>query len=139
MSAVNKPILFLSFTSTMNALTAGAIDVAELDVGLFVFGCTRSHALNPWKEIDENVDDEQRRLHALLVTALLKAEQDGRVRFRKLEDHPNSELVDELLIANGYKPLSSGAEYSAIHGCDANNVWAIAARSTELKTVPRCP
>lgn len=42
-----NPKLFISFAGTMHALKSGRVAVGDLDTGLFVFGCTRDHALTP--------------------------------------------------------------------------------------------
>ena len=105
--------LFISFTGTLQALSGGIVSVDDLNEGLFVFGCTRNHALNPGAagEHVESVVREHPELHRALCDALLLAEAAGRVRWRTLEQgNASFELVDELLVANGYKKLNRTSE-----------------------------
>lgn len=125
--------LFISFTGTMYALRSGRVNGDDLSTGLFVFGCARDHAITPGAhgEYVEEVVIERPDLHEQLVAALVKAEAEGRVRWRSLEaGNASFELVSDLLTSNGYKPLMSSK------WCDYSYP-AVEKRSTELEVIWR--
>ena len=104
--------LYPSFTGLMMALVSGRVNASDLDNGLFVFGCTRAHAFEPGArgEWIETVVVANPDTHAQILSALTVAEAEGRVRWRTREAHTDFDLVNELLVANGEKPLKSHLE-----------------------------
>ena len=111
--------LFVSFTSLLRELKQGTITQADLDSGLYYFGCIREHAVDPWQDDTNEVQwffkgdmDRGRQVHEQLKEAVLKAEQEGRIVFRSLEDYNTYEQLNALLVANGYEPLDSEMEFS---------------------------
>jgi hypothetical protein len=125
------PKLFISFTGTMYALESGRINFDNLATGLFVFGCTRDHAITPGSnsEYVERIVIERADHHKQLVEALLKAETEGRIRWRSLEAGTASfDLVDDLLTSNGYQPLKQ-EDYGLYCGGE------VARRSTQLEVI----
>jgi hypothetical protein len=113
------PKLFVSFTSVLYALKNGRVTETDLQKGLFVFGCTRDHAINPGaqEEFVERVVKERPDIHQMLVKALLRAEADGRVNWRSATDNNVTyEMVDDLLVRNGYRQLMGTREYEEMYG-----------------------
>ncbi len=107
---MQKRKLFISFTGLMYALKAGRINDDDLANGLFVFGCTRDHAIAPgtWHEHIEDVVVKNPGVHARLVDVVTKAEAEGRVVWRSREEgNASFELVDKVLVGNGEPPLLS--------------------------------
>ncbi len=104
--------LFVSFTGVMYAIKQGRVNEGDLANGLFIFGCTRGHAITPGAagEYIESVVSECPEVHKQLVEAITAAEADGRIRWRTLEQHTNFEMVEDLLAANGEPPLISHAQ-----------------------------
>lgn len=108
-----KRKLFLSFTDTLFALAHGSVTLDDLATGLFYFGCTRVHALEPWKSDTNEIawafrEDPELGLivHAWLVAALLHGETEGRVIWREVDAQCSYEELSALLECNGYgKPL----------------------------------
>lgn len=102
-----KRKLFLSFTRTLYLLAAKKITEDDLAEGLYLFGCTRDHAITPGGngEKVEKIVVDRPDLHLLLVDALLKAEQDNRVSWRTREGWVTFPMVDALLVQNEFKPL----------------------------------
>ncbi len=132
-----KPKLFISFTSTMSWLDAGFVNEQDLQVGLFIFGCTRQHAMEPQNdEFVEATVRERPDLHAMLVRALLKAEQEGRARFRTIDEVPSFAGISALLVANGFSPLASVADVFGSRGPVEYCLDAVSALSTQLDVVP---
>jgi hypothetical protein len=132
--------LFISFTGTMYALKSGRVTGEDLDNGLFVFGCTRGHAITPGASHEhiEEIVTQCPALHQQLVAALTQAEIDGRVRWRTLEERvPSFEMVDDLLTSNGRKPLMSEDEYySKCPSMGRGYCYpAVRERSTELVVI----
>ena len=133
------PKLFISFTGTLCALRSGQVGAADLDTGLFVFGCVRDHAITPGANgeyVEHDVRDRPD-LHQQLVAALLKAETAGRVRWRALEQRNASfALVNELLVANGYKRLMADELYYTEAWMGRDYCYpAVVERSTELVVI----
>lgn len=100
--------LFISFTGTMYALQYGRVNRDDLNTGLFVFGCTRDHAMAPGSrgEHVENIIVMRPDLHGLLVAALLQAEVNERVHWRTGDQRSSFAMIDDLLIKNEYKALA---------------------------------
>ncbi len=121
--------LFISFSGVLKALRSGRVTAEDLEQGLFVFGRPRDHVFSPGSsgEYVEDVVRERPELHELLLEALIRAEADGRVRWRSRESNTTFELVDELLTANGYKPLARGGRHYYYQ--------AVEERSTELEVI----
>lgn len=133
--------LFISFAGTLAALASGRVTVEDLNGGLFVFGCTREHALDPGgngEYIEQIVLDDIGRW-AQLADAVKRAEQEGRVRWRRREQgNASFELVDELLVANGYKKLMT---HEQAYGDDSFVIGtdycysSVEKRSTEIEVI----
>lgn len=97
--------LFVSFTGLMYGIVAGEVSQTDLETGLFHFGCTREHAINPGAagEHVETVVRKHPDVHAMVVGAILLAEGEGRIAWRTREDGSGRyELLLPLLAANGY-------------------------------------
>lgn len=112
--------LFISFAGTMSALESGRVNRDDLACGLFLFACTRDHAMTPDKNCKyvEDIVTERPDLHRELVDALIKAEQDGRVRWRTVEDgNASFAMVDELLSSNGYERLNGDDKLMSRNYC----------------------
>lgn len=110
---MQKRKLFISFTGLMYALKAGRVNDDDLANGLFVFGCTRNHALTPPPENlrAEDVVVRNPDIYERLVKAIAHAEFLGRVRWRtSAEGNCSYQLVNELLVGNLEPPLISHKE-----------------------------
>lgn len=134
-----KPKLFISFTGTMSALITGRVTAEDLKGGLFVFGCSRDHAITPGAH-DEYVESTVKKypgLHQQLVAAVIEAEAAGRVRWHAAGEPTDYPLVDELLTANGFQPLMSFEEYRGDreHVTDHYNLPTVEQRSRELEVI----
>jgi hypothetical protein len=128
--------LFISFTGTIEALASGVVRSEDLDTGLFVFACAREHFLNPGGQgeyVKQTVADRPD-LVELLQAAVLKAEKENRVRWRKevemLDVPGNPELscmrdddyaysrfryINELMSSHGEQPLITDKEYKMLN------------------------
>lgn len=114
--------LFLSFSTLLREVAHDRITAEDLQHGLFMFGCTRGHALNPGAkgETDERTWSNGRNAvgHPTLVNALLAAEKDGRVAWLKDETGRATQshvtVFNELMAANGL-PLLKHTEDFAHH------------------------
>ena len=136
---MEKSKLFISFTGTIAALESGRVHVDSLDNGLFVFGCTREHAINPGS-LGEHVEDcvkKSPHLHTLLASALLNAEAQGRVRWRTLRQNMSFELVNDLLTAHGHAPLISHEQAYGENSCIGSDYCypAVQDRCLDLEVV----
>ena len=127
------PKLFISFTGTLQALQSGRVDSHDLESGLFCFDCFRAQALATAAE-DENVESivrERPDLHKLLIAALIKAEAFGRIRWFDDFEDSSFELVNLLLVGNGYNRLTSVKGEKAY----CYNYQAVEQRSTQLEVI----
>lgn len=105
--------LFLSFSTLLREIAHDRITAEDLQQGLYMFGCTRGHALEPGAkgEADERTWSQGRNAqgHAPLVKALLEAEQAGRVAWLKDETgravRHHVTVFNELMQANGLPQL----------------------------------
>jgi hypothetical protein len=100
--------LFLSFSTLLSHIADGKVTQDELDTGLFLFGCVRSHALQPGAqgETDERTWNKGKNAqgHPTLVTALLKAEEEGRAGWIRPESGVRKEpfaVLNALLEKQG--------------------------------------
>ncbi len=100
--------LFISFTSTVSALARGTISRDDFKNGLFYFGCTRTHAINPGEngEVDETTwatgdITKQAEIKALLRKELEAAEAQGRVEWRTVDGINSFDQLNKLLAQNG--------------------------------------
>ncbi len=99
--------LFVSYTGIALAINQGTL--APLDVtdpnALFYLGCAREPLMNDLdvltRTVYPNDPARAREVRALVVGAVLKAEQEGRVAWRKERTMGHYEDVHKLLIANG--------------------------------------
>lgn len=105
--------LFLSFSTLLREIAHGRMSEEDLQQGLFMFGCTRGHALEPGAkgETDERTWSQGRNAagHQPLVNALLQAEKDGRAAWLKDETgratRSHVTVFNELMAANGLPQL----------------------------------
>ncbi|CAN5161216.1 hypothetical protein BH11CYA1_BH11CYA1_08000 [soil metagenome] len=110
---MQKRKLFISFTGLMYALKNGRVNDDDLANGLFVFGCSRGHAITPGAA-NEHIEDvvvKHPEVHERLVKAVLHADFLGRVRWRTSADgNASFQLVNEVLVGNQEDPLISHKE-----------------------------
>jgi hypothetical protein len=112
--------LFLSFSTLLRAIADGHISAEDLQRGLFMFGCTRGHALEPGAkgEADERKWNKGKNAvaHPILVNALLEAETAGRVAWLRDEDGRASRhhvtVFNELMLANSLPQLKRTEDFS---------------------------
>jgi hypothetical protein len=85
-----KPVkLLASFTGTLRGIYNGEVTDQDLRTGWFMFGCTREHAVDPWRDSCNEVNwfwknnEDGRKAHKRLVVALMHAENEGRVLWRE--------------------------------------------------------
>jgi len=130
--------LFPSFTGLMYAIVNGQVNHIDLTNGLFVFGCTRGHAIIPGAagEPVEDVVTKNQLVHEMVVNAVILAEAEGRIRWRTLELHTNFDMVNDLLEANGEPPLVSHMEaYGRADDFPDYNYPSLTERCKTLKVV----
>ncbi len=110
--------LFVSFTSLVYGIAGGRVSDADLMTGLFAFGCTREHAMTPGaggEYVERGVKDHPE-AHSKLVAAVLLAEGEGRVAWRKDSNHhTNYELVSGLLVKNGIGDIDEASPTPGIN------------------------
>ncbi|MBU0535192.1 hypothetical protein KKC62_03420 [Patescibacteria group bacterium] len=103
--------LLVSFTGLLYALKSGRVTTSDLDDALFCFGCTKDHALYPGRhgegnEVEMAFSDNPKKgeeTHKTIVSALKKAQKEGRVAFRTLaQGNASYELLNKLLKKNGF-------------------------------------
>jgi hypothetical protein len=115
--------LFMSFSTLLRLIADGQVTQEELDTGFFMFGCTRGHALEPGAqgETDERTWNKGKNANGYptLLAALLKAEEDGRAGWIRLETKvPRNPfaILNEMLVKHGITPLEhqdgEGSHYS---------------------------
>ena len=121
--------LFLSFTGLLRAIAQEEVTQADLDAGLFYFGCARSHALNPGGagEYDERINlAKGAQAHEKLVRALERAESENRCRWLKPDNTSRSySLLNELLCANGLPQLTLPPEVQELGEADGYGYPAV--------------
>lgn len=116
------------------AMRSGSVSAADLACGLFAFNLSRSQVFNP-AEADE-VGGKTLRQHEnqrlQLLTALEKAEADGRVRWGNMVGRRAYDVVDELLTANGHEPLAKPPRATSM-----DNLYSMrtVAQRTELAVI----
>lgn len=100
--------LFLSFSALLGQIVDGNVTQDDLDKGLFMFGCTRTHAIDPGahNETDERTWNKGRNAEAYpsLLAALLAAEADGRAAWCRPDmqtRRPPVLVLNELLEKQG--------------------------------------
>jgi hypothetical protein len=110
--------LFVSFSSLLREVGTGSVTPADLQQGLFFFGCMREHALDPGAagEADERAWNKGKFAVAypLIKAALLEAEKDGRAAWHKVRKPVDGawRVLDNLLGANGFSPLQHRDYYT---------------------------
>jgi hypothetical protein len=121
--------LFASFTRLLQQIAAGAVVREELDRGVFIFGCTREHALSPGASGE---DDERNWVrcgiggsaaYEILLPALRQAESEGRVGWARPVKGQNIgryTVLAEILIK--FNCLDASAEIPPDHEFFADNV-----------------
>ena len=109
--------LFISFTSLLYSMKRGEISQDQLDNGLFVFGCSREYALDPFCYNEESVaqvftnaegvydQTRARQVVEQIHDALLAAERDGRAYLRHREESFSYGMLSDVLERNGYARL----------------------------------
>lgn len=94
--------LFLSYSALLKGITNGSVIQADLDAGLFYFGCCREQVFAPW------TDDAPKRV----MTAVLKAEAEGRIVWRTRFGGNTYQQLGALLLRNGYDAIASHDVYN---------------------------
>jgi hypothetical protein len=116
----DKQIIFLSYTSLLIGLIGGIhgqdpIDNDALNSAYFAFGCAREHLLRDIEKFPGEIaylDEEAKVAHQVILSAVLKAEREGRVCWCKDERLINQEdRIVEFLISKGH---SIGEQYSVL-------------------------
>lgn len=131
--------LFVSFSSLLREVSAGTVTPADLQQGLFFFGCMREHALDPGAagETDERNWNQGKYAQAYpaIKEALLAAEQDGRAAWHKVRKPVDGawRILDRLLEANGFAPLQHINTFS--HYCYPGVRELVAERGLPLEVV----
>lgn len=81
--------IFASFTGTLRELKVGSVSQSDLREGVFVFNCTRAHAVEPWEHEPNEIRwfwktdyEAGRATHQQLVRALMQAESEHRVLYK---------------------------------------------------------
>ncbi len=109
--------LFVSFTGLLYALKSGRVTTSDLNDALFCFGCTKDHALNPGQHGEGNEvkmafssnPKQGEEVHKAVVSALKKAQKEGRVTFRTLaQGNMTYEKLNKLLKKNGFPVINLG-------------------------------
>jgi hypothetical protein len=128
-------VLYPTYSGLVYSMLRG--NVYNFDNGLFVFSCTREHAMDEnsyyvqevqdyldqlKEEGEENSVDYLEELEELnqrksvtssIRTAVLKAEKEGRIHWRTLEDRSMCyDMIDGLLIRNHQPRLLDYSEHS---------------------------
>jgi len=92
--------VFGSFTWLLHGIAAGLVSDEDMANGLFAFGCTRSHVVDPSGECDERTwvrgGLDGFAAHKKLLAIVLEAERTERVVWREPED--TSEDMTALLL-----------------------------------------
>lgn len=100
--------LFLSFTCLLSAMATGKVSQADLDEGLYMFGCTRGHALEPGAagESDERTwNPGYAEAYPAIRESLLKAETEGRagwIRVKAGDQNDSVVILNQMLVGLGY-------------------------------------
>lgn len=89
--------LFLSYSALLKLVADGSVTQADLDGGLYYFGCGRDQVFAPWTE------DAPKRVMA----AVEKAEREGRVAWRPRFGTNNYQDLGVLLLMNGFDAVST--------------------------------
>lgn len=109
-------LVVISFSGALHGIKRGELTEARLNKALFYLGCTREYAFEPWKpnpdgkvfnDLQFVSDDkaEQERVHGIMVRALRKAEAEGRITWRTLDEHNSYEALNAMLEKNGIRPI----------------------------------
>lgn len=131
--------LFVSFTSLLREVGTGNVTPADLQQGLFLFGCRREHALEPGaaNEVDERTWHKGRfaAAHPVIKEAVLAAEKDGRAAWHNVPKRVDSawRILDRMLEANGFGPLEHRDMFS--NYCYPGVRDLIAERGLDLEVV----
>lgn len=101
--------LFVSFTALLREMKNDRVTEKDLERGLFYFGCTRRHALEPGTQGESNElmwifkdTTEAQATHQVLLKYVLKAEKDGRCVWREADQMNSYEQLNALLVKHGY-------------------------------------
>lgn len=142
--------LFISYTTIIRELKNGRITENDLNSGLFYLGCVRKHAMNPGANNEgselmlfykKEEDLENRKAaHALIVSALKKAEREKRIIWRKnIAVGQSYKVLNRLLVRHGYSGISfefdGRRSNAASHYCYPGVVDRIKEASLDLKVV----
>lgn len=136
-TSTKEPKLFVSFSSLMSRLASKKVKWVDVDRGLFYFGCTREHVMEPGAggEYMETVITENPDILKRLQKAVRKAENEGRVSWRKRQEYNNYAQLNELLVGNGFKPLADADDNEQCGDSSHYNYPAVKRCSTELEVV----
>ena len=101
---------FVSFTGLIREMLQGKVSDDDLRCGLFYFGCTREHAFNPGDQGENNELEYFSRdsaiavqtAHERLKKALVVAESEKRVLWRRPDEGNTYRHVNELLEGAGF-------------------------------------
>lgn len=109
---------FISFSGLLRAMNTRTVVAADLDTALFAFNCAREHldktfeenedtqrTFAPWRGYGENGCV----IYASIQQAIIKAESAGRCSFPG-KGTDNWQRLDDLLIRNGFYPISPFAD-----------------------------
>ena len=103
---VSEKYIFCSFTTALKLISSQAVREEQLKEGLFAFNCDRGYVLQgDCPEIKWYTDGED--AYVKLINHLRKAEKEERVIWAKQGEHMNFDLINELLLKNGFKPLQN--------------------------------
>jgi len=108
--------LFISFTGTLREILLGNVSEEDLREGLFIFGCTRDYAFNPYKfhepgertEIEwfyEKNPQEGKRVHKMILDAILLAESQRRALWRDEDHYVTFEMLNGFIKTQGFPTL----------------------------------
>lgn len=114
--------LFLSFSALLPAIVSGQISQEDLDNGFFMFGCHRTHALDPGSkgERDERQGNNgtNAKAHPTLVKALLTAELEHRCAWMNGPNQPRQNpfvAINLMLMTAGLPAMPLPEEATHAH------------------------
>jgi hypothetical protein len=116
-----KRKLFLSFSGLVRNIRDGQVTQEDLDNGLFYFGCSRGHVIQPFNRLGVGDDvtpafkgDSVRahKVHEQILKAVLSAEAEGRAMFRLAVGFTSYRDLNILLANSGYRLLRTEAGQS---------------------------
>jgi hypothetical protein len=94
--------LFLSYSALLKGVSNGSVSQTDLDEGLFYFGCCREQVFAAW------TDEAPLRI----MTAVQKAEANGRIIWRTRFGGNTYQQLGELLLTNGFDAVATYDTYN---------------------------